>query len=336
LFIGGWLASVYPKVSVLWLNYNSMHVIETTRKSLDALASLDYPDFEVVLVDNGSSDGSWEEIEKHLQTKAMRKLKAKHVKLSKNLGYTGGVDTAYRMRDSQSKYVAVTHNDIVAKPHYLRTLVDYFENHQDVGALQGIVKRLGSDQIDSAGFVLDEALNLCKLLDYRNFSLKKPVFLSYVEGAMPFYRIEAVQKSLKSDKELFVWGGFMYYLEDVFLSVMLWSHSYKCVLLPVVTGEHLRMAVSSEHVKTIQLRHYLLRNHIALLYMTNSADKARFILQTLRRAVLSRGSFATRQMMLKSLIEGLEIGRQLRKKYGVINIYQTPLRKTSVKRRLHP
>lgn len=327
---------MYPKVSVLWLNYNSMHVIETTRKSLDALASLNYPDFELVIVDNGSTDGSREEIEKSLQTEAMSKLKVKFVKLKRNLGWTGGVNSAYMMRDTHAKYVAITHNDIVPKPDYLLHLVDYFETHQDVGALQGIVNRLGSAQIDSAGFVLDEALNVCKLLDYRNFSLKKPIDLSYVEGAMPFYRVEAVKNALKSDYDLFVWGGFMYYLEDVFVSLMLWSHGYKCVLLPVVTGEHLRMAVSSEHVKTLQLRHYLLRNHIALLYMTNSADKARFLLQTLRRAMLSRGSSATRQMMLKSLIEGLESGRQLRKKYGIINIYQMPMRKTSIKRRLHP
>ena len=52
--------AAYPKVSVLWLNYNSMHVIETTKKSLESLVSLDYPNFEVILVDNGSTDGSRE------------------------------------------------------------------------------------------------------------------------------------------------------------------------------------------------------------------------------------------------------------------------------------
>lgn len=326
---------MYPKVSVLWLNYNSMHVIEITRKSLDALANLDYPNFELVIVDNGSSDGSREEIQKRLQTEAMRKLKVKFVKLSRNLGWTGGVNSAYRARDTQAKYVAVTHNDIVPKPDYLLHLVDYFETHQDVGALQGIVYRLGSNQIDSAGFVLDEALNLCKLLDYRSFSLKKPVYLSYVEGAMPVYRVAAVKKALNSDRDLFVWGGFMYYLEDVFASVMLWSHGYKCVLLPVLTGEHQRMAVSREHASSFELSHYLLRNHIALLYLTNSADKLRYILQTFRRAALSRGRFAVRQMMLTSVIEGLQSGRQLRKKYGAVNIYEMPMRKTSIKRRLH-
>lgn len=326
---------MYPKVSVLWLNYNSIHVIDITKKSLNAIASLDYPDFEFVIVDNGSSDGSKEAIEELLQSVSMHGVKVTFVKLSKNLGWTGGVNAAYRARDKRAEYVALTHNDVVPKPDYLRTLIEYLENHKDVGAVQGIVNRLGSDsKIDSAGFMLDEALNLYALHENSNFSLSNPVYLSYVEGAMPVYNVKAVKNALKNDNILFVSGAFMYYLEDVFISVILWSHGYKSILLPVVTGEHKRMAVSGEHVKSLDLYHYRLRNHIALLYMTNSADKLRVILQNFRRAALSRGSFAFRQMMLRSLIEGMRNGRQLRKKYGAINLYETPMIKTSIKGRL--
>jgi GT2 family glycosyltransferase len=327
--------TVYPKVSVLWLNYNSMHVIDITKKSLNAIASLDYPGFELVVVDNGSSDGSKEAIEEHLKSEAMRKLRVTFVKLSRNLGWTGGVNAAYKARDKRAKYVALTHNDVVPKADYLRTLIEYLESHKDVGAVQGIVNRLGyNSKVDSAGFMLDEALNLYALHENSDFSLTKPVYLSYVEGTMPVYNVEAIRHAVKNNCDLFVSGAFMYYLEDVFISIILWSSGYKSILLPVVTGEHKRMAVSGEHVKSLDLYHYRLRNHIALLYMTNSADKLRVILQNFRRAALSRGSFAFRQMMLRSLIEGIRNGRQLRKKYGVINLYETPMRKTSIKGRL--
>ncbi len=325
-----------PKVSVLWINYNSMHVIETTQRSLDALASLNYPNFELVILDNGSSDGSRQVIERHLQKDTMSKLKVTFVKLSRNLGWTGGVNAAYRARDRSAKYVALTHNDVIPKPGYLRTLVDYLEKHREVGAVQGIVQRLGCEtKIDSSGFILDEALNLYALHENSTFSLTKPIYLSYVEGAMPVYNVNAVQYALKNDEDLFVSEAFLYYLEDVFVSLMLWSCSYKSVLLPVVTGEHQRMAVSLEHTQSLELYYYRLRNRIALLYMTNSADKLRVILQIFRRASFTRGSFAFRQTVLKSLIAGIREGRELRKKYGIINLYETPMLQTSSMSRLH-
>ena len=324
--------AAYPKVTVLWLNYNSMHVIETTRKSLESLVSLDYPNLEVILVDNGSNDGSRETVEKYLQTLPSGKLHIKFVKLSRNIGFAGGVNAGYRQRDRNSGYFAVTHNDVLAKASYLREIVDYMKHHKDVGAAQGLVKRLGSTKLDSAGFMLDEALNLFRLSENNCFAFKKPLNLSYVEGAMPVYNISAVESALKNKDEIFVTDAFMYYLEDVFISIELWSKGYKCVLLPFVTGEHLRMAVSAQ-TGSLALAHYRIRNQFALLYMTNSADKLRFTLQNLRRAAISKSNFAVRQMMLRSLIEGITFGIRLHKKYGEIDLYKTPMQKTSVKNR---
>ena len=325
---------MYPKVSVLWLNYNSIHVIQTTLQSLDALARLDYPNLELILIDNGSSDGSKQVIEKHLQTPQMQKQKTTFLALKSNLGWTGGVNAAYKARDKQAKYVALTHNDVLPNPEYLGKLVDYMESHGDVGAVQGVVYRLGSDKVDSSGFMITESLGMLAIHENTSFSLKKPLILSYVEGTMPVYKVEALTQALKNSNDLFVEGAFMYYLEDVFVSLALWNAGYKSLILPINTGQHQRMAVSRQHVESNQLYHYRLRNQIALLWLTNSADKLRVILQNLRRAVLSRGSLAFRQMMLRSVIEGVEMGQSLRSRYGKIDLYKTPMKKTSVKGRL--
>ncbi|MGO8807701.1 MAG: glycosyltransferase [Candidatus Bathyarchaeia archaeon] len=324
----------YPKVSVLWVNYNSKHIIETAKKSLNALFSLNYPSFELVIVDNGSVDGSAEEIEKILQAMEPSKFIVTFVKVKKNFGWISGVNAGYGARDRKSKYVALTHNDVVTYPNYLRGQVGYMENHSNVGAVQGIVKRLGnSSKIDSSGFMLDEGLNIHTVHESSNFTLTKPIYLSYVEGTIPLYRVEAVTQALKNETDLFVSGAYMYYLEDVFVSLALWSRGYKCILLPTVTGEHQRTATNKQHEKSLDISYYFLRNQIALLCMTNSADKLRFILQNLRRIAVSKGSFAFRQMMLRSLIEGIRNGRQLQKRYGKIDLYKTPMRKASLKSR---
>lgn len=329
-------STAYPKVSVHWLNFNSMHVFETTKKSLKALASLDYPNYELIVVDTGSTDGSIQAIGDFLKTDVFCGLRVVYVKVNADVGPVDGENAAYRVRDKKAKYIALIHSDVVAKPDYVRNLVGYMEKHKDVGAVQGIVVKISNHKVDSSGLMLDEALNLYALHENSNFSLKKPVLISFVEATMAMYSMEAIRQVLKEDMDLFVPGAFMNYLEDVLISVLLWSKGYKSVVLPFVTGEHLRMATTGTYVQPIDRYYYRLRNQIALLYMTNSADKLRFILQVLRRAVLSRGSSAFRQMMLRSLIKGLMLGRRLKKVYGTINLYETPMRRTSIINRLHP
>ncbi len=324
-----------PRVSVHWLNFNSLHVIETTKKSLEALSRLDYPNYELVVVDIGSNDGSDKIIERHLQTGQFSRLRVVFVKINADVGPIDGENAAFKARDKAAKYIALMHSDVIAEPDYLTKLIGYLENHPDVGAAQGIVVRIGYDhKVDSSGFILDEALNLHAVHDTHKYSLTKPLLVSYVEATMAVYSVEAIENTIKADMNLFVPGAFMNYLEDVLMSVLFWSRGYKSVVLPLISGEHLRMATTGKHVSTINQYHIRLRNQVALLCITNSADKLRFILQVLRRAVLSKASFTFRQMMLRSVIEGVQMARQLRKLYGVIDLYKTPMMKTPLKGRL--
>jgi len=144
---------MFPHVSVFWLNYNSMHVIEFIKRSLDAIFELDYPNFELVLVDNGSTDGSREIIEKYVKNKTKKDLQVKFIRLNRNWGFSDGINAAYKARNQQSKYVAIINNDAIPKSDCLTKLVQFLEKHQDVGAVQGIVAKLKENSlIDSAGF----------------------------------------------------------------------------------------------------------------------------------------------------------------------------------------
>ncbi|MEM0057684.1 MAG: glycosyltransferase family A protein [Candidatus Bathyarchaeia archaeon] len=64
-----------PKVSVFWINYNSIHVIDIIKKSLSALLRLEYPNYELIIVDNGSTDGSLRVIEKHIKIYKKKRMK---------------------------------------------------------------------------------------------------------------------------------------------------------------------------------------------------------------------------------------------------------------------
>jgi glycosyltransferase involved in cell wall biosynthesis len=62
-----------PKVSIIWLNYNSWSNIDIVKFSLESCLNLDYPNYEVIVVDNGSTDGSFETVKEIAEKKTIVK-----------------------------------------------------------------------------------------------------------------------------------------------------------------------------------------------------------------------------------------------------------------------
>jgi GT2 family glycosyltransferase len=311
-----------------------MHAVELSKKSLDALAALDYPNFELIVVDNCSTDGSGEIIEEYVK-RLSQKIKFKFIKTRANLGWTGGINAAYNARDSQSEYISLTQNDLVARCNYLTQIIPYMQSHRRVGVVQGIIAQYRDNSlIDSVGLMADESLNVVLVHNGEPVSsFKKPTLVSYVEGAMPVYRVDALKQALGDDKTLFITSGFIYYLEDIFVSLMLWQKNFQSIVLPIVAGEHNRKTSSGRVFVSLRLAYFNLRNQFALLYMTNSQSKIAFFLKNIRKLVLSSRSLAQRKLILESLINGVRLGRQLKKKYGTLNLYAAPLLKTRLLKR---
>jgi GT2 family glycosyltransferase len=323
----------FPRVSVLWLNYNSSNVSNVAIKSLQSVAKIEYPNFEVILVDNGSTDGSEKIIEKYFKNTLFYSTNAKFIKIKPNRGFIGGMNAAYFARDRQSRYVSLLHNDVIARPDYLKKLVSYLENHRKVGAVQGLVVRLNDEnKIDSGGSFMDESLahtpqsNVCAASEVTTAK-----YVTFIEGTMPVYNVDLVKEVLKSDDDIYVREGYIYYLEDVFLSLMLWNKGYSSIVLPIVTASHYRLATAPKS----QIPYFAYRNRIALLFLTNSKAKAKIALKYLRQALLSKATFQERQIILDAWVNGIRLGRTLRRKYGIIDLYKAPLSPISIKERVY-
>jgi len=325
------------QVSVFWVNYNSMHIAETIKESLDAIFELDYPSYEVIVVDNGSTDGSAATIQKYLEKVRSgigTNERVKFIGLKRNWGFAGGNNAAYRARDRRSKYVALINNDLVPRSDYLRKLATFMDEHRDIGAVQGIVVRIAdSSIIDSAGFFLDESLRVYDTFLGPASQLREPILVSGVEGTMPMYRVDSLLDTLPDSETLYVPSAFMYYLEDVLVSLLLWNHGYKCAVLPIVAGKHLRLATIRRYVKSDRALYYGLRNRIALLSMTNSGNRKIYVLKNIRKLVVSKHSMTQRKIMLRALIDGIMLGQTLEKKYGTIDLYRAPLIRTPIRER---
>jgi len=121
----------YPKVSVLILSYNGKHLLED---SVSSYLANEYPNFDVVVIDNGSTDNTKEYMEQNFP-------KAKLVRLEKNRGYSGGfnfgLDFAFNQNDS--KYAIITNNDVKVDNQLIKSLVEVAETDEMIGFVTGKV-----------------------------------------------------------------------------------------------------------------------------------------------------------------------------------------------------
>lgn len=118
------LVSNWPRVEIVVLNWNGG---EDTLACLESSMKIDYPAFEVVVVDNGSTDGSAAAIRERFPGVTF-------IKNGENLGYAGGNNVGLRnalKRDFD--YVLLLNNDTEVAPEFLRFLVEAAEADPAVG-----------------------------------------------------------------------------------------------------------------------------------------------------------------------------------------------------------
>ncbi len=99
-----------PLISVIIPNWNGAHHLPTC---LDALRRQTYPQFEVIVVDNGSCDGSVDLLRRDYP-------EVKVIALAQNRGFAGGVNAG--LRQAAGQIMAFLNNDTEAEPAWLAEL----------------------------------------------------------------------------------------------------------------------------------------------------------------------------------------------------------------------
>ena len=118
------------RASLIWLNYNSLGFIDIALRSIGSALRLGFDYYEVVIVDNASSDDSFEGIKKFVEERRSSNVKVKFVRSDANRGYAGGMNLGWEARNSEAKYVALLNNDLIVEPSSLKDLVNYMESDE--------------------------------------------------------------------------------------------------------------------------------------------------------------------------------------------------------------
>jgi cellulose synthase/poly-beta-1,6-N-acetylglucosamine synthase-like glycosyltransferase len=106
-------------------------VIET----LDALARLDYEDYEVILLDNNTADPAvWRPVEAHCKRLGPR-FRFHHIERLQGFK-AGALNRALEMADPAARYVAVIDSDYQVEPFWLRRAIPHFASPR-IALVQG-------------------------------------------------------------------------------------------------------------------------------------------------------------------------------------------------------
>ncbi len=115
------------------MNFNGRHFL---KECLNAVLSQSFRDFEIVFVDNGSSDGSLDFV-KHEFDDARIKL----IRSDNNLGFAGGNNIGFR--HCKGEFTVLLNNDTIPDKDWLGSLVECIESHPSAGIVQSLVLTKG-------------------------------------------------------------------------------------------------------------------------------------------------------------------------------------------------
>lgn len=130
------------KISILVPVYNSAAFMDKLLEAIDAQKKLSHWELELILVDDGSRDKSYEKIEEF--SKVYPYIKG--VKLSKNFGHQIAVKTA--LSHCTGDYIAIIDDDLQDPPSLLPVFFEYLDKGYDVAygvrkkRKESIIKRM--------------------------------------------------------------------------------------------------------------------------------------------------------------------------------------------------
>ena len=204
-----------PKVSIIIVNYNGKELLQ---KCLDSLLKVNYDNFEIILVDNNSTDGTVEFITKNYPSLII-------IKLDSNKGFAEPNNVAAKI--SKGKYLLFLNNDTVVTPNFISEMVKVMETDKKIAVCQSLLlKPDGSvdssgDFIDHLGVVYNSKTEIDEIRE-----------VSSARGASMLVRSDIFEKLDGFDQKFFIT------FEDVDLCWRSWILGYRVLIIPTSIVYH--------------------------------------------------------------------------------------------------
>jgi GT2 family glycosyltransferase len=217
------LRAPVPQVSVIVLNFNGRAFLDECIASLEAQI---YRDFEILLVDNGSTDGSAD---------YMRETFAQRCKLvfhDRNLGFAEGNNAALPLAAGQ--FIVFLNNDTKVDPEWLARLVEAAGAHPEAGSFASQIRSYDRPEIlDTVGIIIYRdgmSRGLGRLQPADRYDEPLEVFAP--SGCAAMYRREVLDAVGPFDPDFFA------YCEDMDLGMRARLAGWSCWYVPEARVYH--------------------------------------------------------------------------------------------------
>ncbi len=224
---------IQPKVSVIIVNWNGKSLLEDC---LGSLAAQTAKEIEIILVDNGSKDGSVEYVRE-------RYPGVKLISLPENLGFAGGNNAGIRV--ARGEYIALLNNDTKADPAWLENLLSSVESSPpSTGMWASKILSYDNPEIfDNVGLLLyPDGLGRGKgRLEKDHGQYDHPSEAFFPSGCAGLYRREVLTKIGLFDEEFFA------YADDVDIGLRARLAGWGCQYVPSAKVYHKYSASSAAY-----------------------------------------------------------------------------------------
>ena len=242
-----------PRISVIIVNYNGKELLQ---KCLESLFKIDYNNFEVILVDNNSTDGSMEFVIKNHPNVIV-------VKLDSNKGFAEPNNIGAKI--AKGEYLLFLNNDTITTTNFISEMIKVLEKDEKIAICQSLLLKPDGN-IDSSGDFIDK-MGIVYNSKTKTDEIRE---ISSARGACMLMRKKIFDKLGGFDEKFF------FSFEDVDLGWRSWILGYKTVVVPQSIVYHSAGKTSSK-LKSEAAFHGL-KNQLAMK-ITNF--EPRFVLRSL-------------------------------------------------------
>jgi GT2 family glycosyltransferase len=214
-------AFMTPKIAIVILNWNGK---DDTLECLASVFKLDYPNFSVIVVDNGSTDGSVAAIRQDYPQVTL-------IETGRNLGYAGGNNVGIRYAlDQNAEFIFLLNNDTIVSSNILTELISASKRFPEAGILGPKIYYYSKPEIIwSAGGYWDQAQQCFEQIgdgeiDKGQFDQETPT--DFIVGCALFIKAECFHKIGLLDE------GFFLNYEEIDFEYRAKQHGFKLLYVP--------------------------------------------------------------------------------------------------------
>lgn len=284
------------KITVIVPNYNGISML---KNCLNSLLSHDRKPDQIVVVDNGSTDGSAGEVRSGYPSVTL-------VPLDSNTGFTGANNAG--LNASEGDLVVLLNNDCIVEPGWLKNLELRMED-RSVAAVTSSMRNIADLNImDSAGGEIDW---MCFSRDIGK-GMSAGQFTSPMELPFPCGGAVMIRRSALPDQSTLFWDRLFIYQEDLDLGFELLRTGWKVVYEPRAVVRHMHSATTGRG--SFFKEHLCIRNRLLVMRKHFDRDTFTDLLPVIRKwqnlwaaRSLLRGRLTLTKAVLRGTSDGLSM-----------------------------